>query len=40
MDAISELLGLYFRMTDNVQSSVTEAIQNVTQRRQKASELT
>jgi hypothetical protein len=36
MDAIFELLGPYFRMTEDVQSSVTEAIQNVTARRQTA----
>jgi hypothetical protein len=30
MDAIFELLGPYFRMTDDVQSWVTKAIENVT----------
>ena len=36
MDAIFELLGPYFRMRDDVQSSVTEAIQNVSLQRQTA----
>jgi hypothetical protein len=33
MDAVFELMIPYFGMTDNVQSSVTEAIQNVTPHR-------
>jgi hypothetical protein len=40
MEAISELLGPYFRMTDYVQSSVAEAIQNVIPHRHTALEST
>jgi hypothetical protein len=40
MDAVSELLGPYFRMPDYVQSLVAEAIQNVISHRPTALEST
>jgi hypothetical protein len=40
MDVIFQLVGPYFRMKEDVQSSVTEAIHNVTPHRQTALELT